>query len=388
MIDIKIDRDSVHAGDDIAPHFTTLRVPSSATVGEFLQQVRGAGFLASISGGEATWVIDCPEAKGGTIGVLAQQWQEPRLAIPANTPVSTLISLNRPSFYFRYRAQADPQSVFSTLLSGTELPGMSRPTPAGAAKAGAGKQGKSGLAGIFNWLNLAILLWGGLGVVSFVPVLYISAFLFDAPGSTENTGLWMFFWSLVSFPVICVISAIAILAVKKWFKRLAFIISLVPVLSLGLTILFMFLMTATSGKHSSTMQQEGHALGVSGCMNMPVVDGGDGLPTTGCGMMRAGINVTGATKSTAEAHNWQVTIAATNRSSFAVENDGKSCPQIRILDLSGKVVEAFEKDNANKSCLAGMTETHFYYFNPPVPGTYIIRLTTPGTPGAYWLKFQ
>jgi hypothetical protein len=58
------------------------------------------------------------------------------------------------------------------------------------------------------------------------------------------------------------------------------------------------------------MQEQGKATNVSKCA-LPALDGGDSLNTTGCGVLKTGVIVTGITNSTSEAHNWQ--FSAQNR---------------------------------------------------------------------------
>ncbi len=118
---IQIDRDSVHPGDDLVSHATTLNISHSATIADFLKEIRQVHFLPSISGGKATWLIDSEGSESKCIGVLAQQWSEPKLTISASTPI-TEISSGKPGFYFRYWCQADPDTVFSCVRSGRELP--------------------------------------------------------------------------------------------------------------------------------------------------------------------------------------------------------------------------------------------------------------------------
>ena len=129
FINVKIDRDSVHPGDDMSSHATTLRIPSSATLAEFLQQVRQAAYLPGIHGGKATWLINLAGNAGKWIGVVAEEWDEPKLTLPADTPVKTLLRSNPSGFIFRYWCQANPDKVFSSVLYGEELPDRyGRPT--------------------------------------------------------------------------------------------------------------------------------------------------------------------------------------------------------------------------------------------------------------------
>lgn len=68
------------------------------------------GYLPGISGGKATWII-C--SSGKQIGVLAQQWAEPKLVIPAEIILSQYFGDSEPRLLFRYWCQADPDHVFS-----------------------------------------------------------------------------------------------------------------------------------------------------------------------------------------------------------------------------------------------------------------------------------
>jgi hypothetical protein len=118
---IHLDRDSVCAGDDTESHESHLSLPLSATLADLLTAVSERHYLASISGGKATWLIQIAGRKD-FIGVIAQQWETPRLLLPAETKLSVLLSGTKPAVFFRYREQSDPELVFSCLASGNELP--------------------------------------------------------------------------------------------------------------------------------------------------------------------------------------------------------------------------------------------------------------------------
>ena len=98
---------------------------------------------------------------------------------------------------------------------------------------------------------------------------------------------------------------------------------------------------------------------------------------------------TGETEKTTDAHYWRFTAQNSSQVRIAIKNDGKSCPQIRIFDSNGQVVEGFEDENELRSCLEGMITTSFYTFNSPnMDVTYYIRLVTPESPGEYWMKVE
>ena len=122
-IKVAVDRDSVCAGDDGESHLTSFSVSASTTIGEFLQVIKVALYLASIQGGNATWLIDCiSQNEKRCIGVAAQQWSTAQLLIPPDTLLVNLLSGSESLLYFRYWAQADPSVVFACMQSGQALP--------------------------------------------------------------------------------------------------------------------------------------------------------------------------------------------------------------------------------------------------------------------------
>jgi hypothetical protein len=121
-ITVHIDRDSVHAGDDIDSHAVALSVPSSTKIGEFLRLVRDTGFLPSIAGGEATWLVEHADSRPAYVAVLAQQSLDPKVTLAAGTTVADLAPTGAPRLHFRYWCQADPDVVFDCVRSGSPLP--------------------------------------------------------------------------------------------------------------------------------------------------------------------------------------------------------------------------------------------------------------------------
>ncbi|SNC67674.1 hypothetical protein SAMN06265337_2032 [Hymenobacter gelipurpurascens] len=106
---INLTRDSVAMGDDVdAPHAHRFSMPDGSTLAQVLQTVLSQRYLASITGGEATWVALLEQKP---IAVLAQQWQQPvllgpDLVLPPNVAVQ---------LHFRYRTQQDPEEVLAEL---------------------------------------------------------------------------------------------------------------------------------------------------------------------------------------------------------------------------------------------------------------------------------
>jgi hypothetical protein len=119
MLVIGIDRDSVHAGDDLVSHKASIRLDPTLTLRTLFDAIQGMGYLPAISGGKATWII-C--SSGKHIGVLAQQWPEPKLTIPTESILSQYFADSEPRLLFKYWCQADPDSVFSQINAGYEPP--------------------------------------------------------------------------------------------------------------------------------------------------------------------------------------------------------------------------------------------------------------------------
>jgi hypothetical protein len=87
-------------------------------------------------------------------------------------------------------------------------------------------------------LIIATILFA-LAVTPGVYVAMMSVMLFDAPGSAENTSIVYFFYAIVSFPVMCIVSNVSWIFYAFKLFRTAIIISLSPILSLiAMAILF------------------------------------------------------------------------------------------------------------------------------------------------------
>ncbi|MBV4462448.1 hypothetical protein KVG95_03785 [Pseudomonas sp. SWRI79] len=121
MLVVTIDRDSVHAGDDMGSHATSITLDPSATLRSLIEVIQGMGYLPGINGGKATWII-C--SSGKPIGVLAQQWSEPKLTAPPASIVDQYFGNTEPRLLFRYWGQADPDQVFSHIEAGSEPPSL------------------------------------------------------------------------------------------------------------------------------------------------------------------------------------------------------------------------------------------------------------------------
>lgn len=125
---------------------------------------------------------------------------------------------------------------------------------------------------------------------------------------------------------------------------------------------------------------------VAKCAPSALVDGGDGLRTTGCGVLEIGKPSTGVIADTAEAHNWEFQVTGHDRMMITATSDKKSCPDIRVLDSSGKPATGFELKSP--ACYDGLISGTNHDFTPPTNGTYFIRVFTPKIPGKYSLYIQ
>jgi len=118
----RVDRDSVSAGDDCEAHDADFETTAETTLRDFVAEALRAAPLASISTGEATWLIDTAGEGKGCIGVIAQQWPGPRFLVDSSRTVQQHFGERPAALYFRYWCQAAPEAVFSALLLGEPLP--------------------------------------------------------------------------------------------------------------------------------------------------------------------------------------------------------------------------------------------------------------------------
>ncbi|RBM17052.1 hypothetical protein [Streptomyces sp. PT12] len=112
---ITVDRDSVAMGDDARPHDETFDVPPETPLAEVVAGLRARHFLASIAGGMATWILESDRP----LGVVAQQWDEPRFLVDASLPIASFAAEGGGvSLLFRYWKQRDPDHVYEELAAG------------------------------------------------------------------------------------------------------------------------------------------------------------------------------------------------------------------------------------------------------------------------------
>jgi hypothetical protein len=234
----------------------------------------------------------------------------------------------------------------------------------------------------FNWLLLVSLFWGGIGIVCLGLGVFFLAF-YDSPiDPQKGMGLldYTLIGSVIAFPILSLIASLATFILSKINKRTALAIALLPIIPL-IPIVAIFSWSSSPAKDNA-----GDATQLSEC-SAPVFDGGDGLTTTGCGLLQKGIQGSGDLSSTTEAHNWQFSTEA-GRVKITVKNDGNSCPHVMVLDSNGKIVDGFEDENKLRLCPSGMITTGFFELTAPETGTYTLRVFSPETSGTYWVLIE
>ncbi|MFT3893724.1 MAG: hypothetical protein QM730_19010 [Anaerolineales bacterium] len=233
----------------------------------------------------------------------------------------------------------------------------------------------------FNWLILVSLFWGGIGIVCLGLGVFFLAF-YDSPIDPQK-GMGMLDYTLIgsviAFPILSLIASLATFILSRVNKRIALTVALLPIIPL-IPIIAIFSWS------SSSKDNTGDATQLSEC-SAPIFDGGDGLTTSGCGLLQKGVQGSGDLSATTEAHNWRFSTEA-GRVKITVKNDGNSCPYVMALDSKGEIVDAFEDENKLRLCPSGMITTGFFEFTAPETGIYTLRLFSPEAPGTYWVTIE
>ena len=114
-------RESVAAGDDAdAPHELKLPVHKDESIQSVITRIVSANYLASISGGRATWIV---ETGSRPLAVVAQQWPRARFLVEPEQDVTSAVNRSGGChLYFKYWCQADPNLVYECLRDGKPLP--------------------------------------------------------------------------------------------------------------------------------------------------------------------------------------------------------------------------------------------------------------------------
>lgn len=237
------------------------------------------------------------------------------------------------------------------------------------------------------------LVLGALPLVVYPFVLLANIMGIAAPRSGNESLVlvlisYAFYITTTVYPLVylfCVAGAI-VAARKNSHAAVGFAFAPVGYLLLmvGLVAIWSFAET-----NISTLQEQieqARTSHVAKCAPSALVDGGDGLRTTGCGVLEIGKPSSSVIADTVEAHNWEFQVTSPDRMMITVTNDKKSCPDIRILDSSGRIATGFE--HKSPMCYEGFLSGSNHDFTPSGNGTYYIRVFTPKTPGKYSLYVQ
>jgi hypothetical protein len=109
---VRVNRDSVCAGDDIDAHDLVLDLPDAETLEALVASVLRAYELPQIQGGKATWCLTSRRP----IAIVAQQWSSPRMVPWQTRPVSDCKILDDVvRLHLTYLAQTDPDVVYEVL---------------------------------------------------------------------------------------------------------------------------------------------------------------------------------------------------------------------------------------------------------------------------------
>lgn len=238
---------------------------------------------------------------------------------------------------------------------------------------------------------IGLLVLGALPLI-FYPFIFLANVMSFAgtPTGNETTVQWLvsrtFLVGSMIYPIVYILCAIAVVVqIIRNQGKAALKSGSIPVFYLVFIVGVFFLWTQTSRASQNSFGKTGAELGV--CVQ-PVYDGGDGLATSGCGVIENG-SASGDLKTTSEAHNWQFTAQNNHQVILSIGNDQKSCPQIHLLDGQGQLVEEFAEENRLRTCLEGMNSTYNYTFSSPLANqVYILRLFAPEAPGAYTVKIS
>ena len=109
---IRVDRESVAAGDDGVAHDRVLEIPDGLDLEAVIAHVLRDYELPSIGGGKATWVV---VSSRQPLAVVAQEWTAPRMLWPPRSLSACSIVDGVVRIYFSYIIQIDPEVVVKVL---------------------------------------------------------------------------------------------------------------------------------------------------------------------------------------------------------------------------------------------------------------------------------
>ncbi len=108
---VRINRDSVCAGDDVDSHDRTLELVAVETFDALVARVVAEYALPKIEGGRATWCL----ASRWPIAIVAQEWLAPRVLPQIRSVADCAAADGALELHFTYLAQIDPEAALEVL---------------------------------------------------------------------------------------------------------------------------------------------------------------------------------------------------------------------------------------------------------------------------------
>lgn len=109
---LKINRDSVCAGDDIDDHDELRRYEPQMKFAFVIQSILNSGFLPIYEGSEAPWLISVDDKP---VGVACGNWPKPRFTIDPDSPLQAICGTELSTVHFHYRCQEGAEALFASI---------------------------------------------------------------------------------------------------------------------------------------------------------------------------------------------------------------------------------------------------------------------------------
>ena len=97
---LRIDRDSVCAGDDVEGHDELRRYEPQMRFGFVVQSILNSNFLPIFEKGTAFWVVSVDQRP---IGVVCGKWEKPKFVVDADSELQSQCRGAPSTLYFPYR---------------------------------------------------------------------------------------------------------------------------------------------------------------------------------------------------------------------------------------------------------------------------------------------
>ena len=109
---VRIDRDSVCAGDDVEAHDELRRYEPQMKFGYVVQSIIISDFLPIYEGSNAAWLISVDNKQ---IGVASGKWEKPKFTFNYDVELSSVCTGNPSTLYFHYHSEGEPEKLFESL---------------------------------------------------------------------------------------------------------------------------------------------------------------------------------------------------------------------------------------------------------------------------------